>query len=336
MNNNTGLKNEVLISELLTSGSLALPAKNEYGVHLFDSKNLEDGVVSGKLVKPKYNEEELLKSVDTTIIELLPIAAPDLPDTVLRSIYNEATQSILDLRVEVRRLNNENSDLRAKVQELEIISQSLRVELDSKELVVAAAQNQSYQSNLKVSSTITELQNAIQKATIESIQRVSLFARNQSLEQELVSLREQLFGKDSKIAEGAEVSTAISAKIIDVRNPNDAKIAYQARAKNDGNGEWVNGPTLELTNFTTNKTITVTFGVETAIFINTPPQQTLAPGEVKKITLVPNKNWIADKKPKNYIGSAGDTEYRGSFKIQPSEGSIITLTTRLNKYRNDP
>jgi len=136
MNNNTGLKNEVLISELLTSGSLALPAKNEYGVHLFDSKNLEDGVVSGKLVKPKYNEEELLKSVDTTIIELLPIAAPDLPDTVLRSIYNEATQSILDLRVEVRRLNNENSDLRAKVQELEIISQSLRVELDSKNWLI--------------------------------------------------------------------------------------------------------------------------------------------------------------------------------------------------------
>jgi len=227
MNNNTGLKNEVLISELLTSGSLALPAKNEYGVHLFDSKNLEDGVVSGKLVKPKYNEEELLKSVDTTIIELLPIAAPDLPDTVLRSIYNEATQSILDLRVEVRRLNNENSDLRAKVQELEIISQSLRVELDSKELVVAAAQNQSYQSNLKVSSTITELQNAIQKATIESIQRVSLFARNQSLEQELVNLREQLFGKEGKAAEGAAVSDSFSAKILEVANKDLANIAYK-------------------------------------------------------------------------------------------------------------
>lgn len=332
MNNNTGLKNEVLISELLTSGSLALPAKNEYGVHLFDSKNLEDGVVSGKLVKPKYNEEELLKSVDTTIIELLPIAAPDLPDTVLRSIYNEATQSILDLRVEVRRLNNENSDLRAKVQELEIISQSLRVELDSKELVVAAAQNQSYQSNLKVSSTITELQNAIQKATIESIQRVSLFARNQSLEQELVSLREQLFGKEAKVAEGASVSDSFAAKIIEVRNKDLANIAYRARA-NQNTEEWINGPTLELTNFTTNKTITVTFSLDGASIFNAPTQQTLAPGETKKIKLVENKNWIRDQKPKNSVGTSGDREYRGSLKITPSEGSPISLSTYLKKFR---
>ncbi len=332
MSNNTGLKNEALISELLTSGSLALPAKNEFGVHLFDSKNLEDGVVSGKLVKPKYNEEELLKSIDTTIIELLPIEAPTLPDTVLRSIYNEATQSILDLRVEVRRLNNENNDLRAKVQELEIISQSLRVELDSKELIVAAAQNQTFQANLKVSSTITELQNAIQKATIESIQRVSLFARNQSLEQELLSLREQLFGKEGKAAEGATVSDSFSAKIVESANKDLGNIAYRARA-NQNTEEWINGPTLELTNFTTNKTITVTFKVENAQIIWAPSQQTLGPGETKKITLSPNLGWIRDQSPKGSVGFAGDREYRGSLKITPSEGSPISLSTYLKKFR---
>jgi hypothetical protein len=332
MSNNTGLKNEALISELLTSGSLALPAKNDFGVHLFDSKNLEDGVVSGKLVKPKYNEEELLKSVDTTIIELLPIEAPALPDTVLRSIYNEATQSVLDLRVEVRRLNNENNDLRAKVQELEIVSQSLRVELDSKELIVAAAQNQSYQANLKVSSTITELQNAIQKATVESIQRVSLFARNQSLEQELVNLREQLFGKEGKAAEGAVVSDSFSAKILETANKDLGNIAYRARA-NQNTEEWINGPTLELTNFTTNKTISVTFTVETNPIINKPNQVSLGPGETKKITLVPNLNWIRDQKPKNSVGFAGDREYRGSLKVTPNEGSPISLSVYLSKFR---
>jgi hypothetical protein len=332
MSNNTGLKNEAFISELLTSGSLALPAKNEFGINLFDSKNLEDGVVSGKLVKPKYNEEELLKSVDTTIIELLPIEAPILPDTVLRSIYNEATQSVLDLRVEVRRLNNENTDLRAKVQELEIVSQSLRVELDSKELIVAAAQNQSYQANLKVSSTINELQNAIQKATIESIQRISLFARNQSLEQELVNLREQLFGKEGKAAEGAVVSEAFSAKILETANKDLGNIAYRARA-NQNTEEWINGPTLELTNFTTNKTITVNFSVETSPIINKLSQVTLGPGEVKKVTLVPNLGWIRDQKPKNSVGLSGDKEYRGSLKITPSEGSPISLSVYLKKFR---
>jgi hypothetical protein len=332
MSNNAGLKNEAFISELMISGSLALPAKNEFGVHLFDSKNLDDGIISGKLTKPKYNKDELLKSIDTTIIELLPIEAPLLPDTVLRSIYNVATQSILDLREDIKKLNNENNNLKAKVQELEIISQSLRVELDSKELIVAAAQNQSYQSNLKVSSTITELQNAIQKATIESIQRVSLFARNQSLEQEIISLREQLFGKEGKLSEGATVSDSFSAKILEAADRNLGNIAYRARA-NRNIEEWINGPTLELTNFTTNKTITVIFSVENSQIINTPPQQTLSPGESKKITLIPNLNWIRDQKPKNDIGFTGDREYRGSLKITPSDGSPLSLSTYLNKFR---
>ena len=155
----------------------------------FEQTNNEDGVISGKLVKPKYNEVELVKSIDTRIFELLPPEPPPFDDRVPRPIYNEATQSVIDLTAQVVTLNRTVLDLRAKVQDVEIVSESLKVQLDLKDLNLAASQNQTGQLTTKISSTITELQNSIQKGTSEAIQRVSLYARNQSLEQELSALR---------------------------------------------------------------------------------------------------------------------------------------------------
>jgi len=69
----TGLQNESLISELQISGSLAIKTKNQSGIYFFEQKNPDSGVISGKLDRPKYNESELKKSIDTTIVELIPI-----------------------------------------------------------------------------------------------------------------------------------------------------------------------------------------------------------------------------------------------------------------------
>ena len=57
----TGLQNERLISELLVSGSSVITTKNPFGVHTFEQTNDTDGVISARLVKPKYNESELVK-----------------------------------------------------------------------------------------------------------------------------------------------------------------------------------------------------------------------------------------------------------------------------------
>jgi hypothetical protein len=209
----TGLQNEQLISELLVSGSMAITTKNPFGVHTFEQSNNDEGVISGKLVKPKYNEVELVKSIDTRIFELLPPEPPPFDDRVPRPIYNEATQSVIDLTVQVVTLNRTVLDLRAKVQDVEIVSESLKVQLDLKDLNLAASQNQTGQLTTKISSTITELQNSIQKGTSEAIQRVSLYARNQSLEQELSALRIAASAKEQSIAAGA-VSTGQLASIL--------------------------------------------------------------------------------------------------------------------------
>ena len=197
----TGLQNEVKISELLISGSLAINTKNQFGVHIFSGSVVDDGIISGQLLKPKYNQEELLKSIDTTIVELIDILPPVTDPTIYVSTFNEATQSIADLTSTVEDLTTAVLNLNSKVKELEIITQSLVVELDARNLTVAVAENQTQLVTTKVESTITDLQNSIQKATAESIQRVSLNARNTSLLQENSLLIQQLDTANTTISD---------------------------------------------------------------------------------------------------------------------------------------
>ncbi len=330
-----GLQNESKISEILQSGSLAIKTKNNFGVHLFDAKDNEDGIISGKLTKPKYNVDEILKSVDTTIIELLPVSAPELPDTVLRVIYNEALDEIAARDRTIEGLNKNVLDLRAKVKELEIVSQSLKVELDASLLNVAVAQNETQQSTSKISSTVVELQNAIQRATAESIQRVSLYARVQSLAQEVDNLREQLYGKQAKLDAGAKVTEDFSAKVVNVSDTKFPDITFRARAKDDGRGNWINGPEIELSNFTNGPvTLTFTQDGEIAGIFNAIPSQQLSAGDTRKITLQANTGKIDTYKPKSGFGFTGDTEYKGNIIIKSAKGNI-NIPVALQKMRGN-
>lgn len=331
----TGLQNEKKVNQILQSGSLAITTKNNFGVHLFDAKDIEDGIISGKLTKPKYNDAELLKSIDTTIIELLPVEQPVLPDTVLRVVYNAALDEIAQRDVIIQGLNSNILDLRAKVKELEIVSQSLKVELDASLLNVAVAQNQTQQANTKVSSTIVELQNSIQRATAESIQRISLFARVQSLAQEVDNLREQLYGKQSKIDAGAKVTEDFSAKVVNISDAKYPDLTFRARAKDDGRGNWINGPEIELSNFT-KESVSVTFSQDGEIngIFNSIPSQTMAPGETKKVTITTNAGKIDSYKPKSGFGFTGDTEYKGNVIIKSPKGTI-NIPVALQKMRGN-
>lgn len=331
---NTGLKNEAFISELLDRGSLAVDTKNEEGIYTFTSASADDGVVFGKLIKPKYNEDELVRSIDTIIDELIPLDIPEGPETVLKVIYDAALAEIALRDETIKAQSAVILDLRAKVSELEIVSQSLRVEIDAKELALAVSQNQTQTSNNKVSSLTIDLSNAIQKATAESIQRVSLFARNQSLQQEVDSLRDQLFGKQNELAEGAKASENISVLVVNKGDSAVPGLLFEARA-NKATERWVNGPVLEITNFTDTESVTITFQREgqAANMIDNISQITLGPKEKKSITVKANLGWIRDKKPKGGFGFATDTGYEGSIKITSNKGDLISQPMKLHKYR---
>ena len=220
----TGLQNEKLVGKILVSGSLTINQNTgSTGFTLIDEADPNSGVISGRLTKPGYNNSELIKSIDTNIVELIPITAPEGPDTVLRSIYNPVTQSVIDLTTQVNLLNKQISDLNSKINTLEIVSQSLRVDNDNQKLVAAVSQNQTTQANSKVQSSINDLQNAIQKATSEAIQRVSLFARNQSLQQQVDTLLAELSAKQQAIAAGGVSTGQLSTIVFEKGDPTKAQ-----------------------------------------------------------------------------------------------------------------
>jgi hypothetical protein len=273
---NTGLKNENFVNKLTLSGSTAIKTKNEFGVHIFSGSVIDDGVISSKLVKPKYNIGEIEKSIDTTIIELIPVRPPELPDTVLRSVYNIALAEIADLTQEVNTLNGVILNLQANITELEIVTQSLRVEIDGNDIVVATLQNQNEQLTLRVQSSITDLQNSIQKATSEAIQRVSLTARNESLLQENDGLRTELeLAKDrlelvtkelnreaavgAELAKGAFGGNNLTAKPEPISDSSISAIAWRGRPQGDyRDGNFINGKTITIFNASDNS-VTVSF-----------------------------------------------------------------------------
>lgn len=181
----TGLKNESQVGKILVSGSLALKGKNSAGLRVFEESDETDGIISGRLIRPNYNITELKKSIDTTIFELIPQSAPILEDTVLRSVYNPVTQSVIDLTNEIEILNTNISNLRSKVSELEIVSESLRIEVDNEKLRAGVNENQATIANGQIATTTLDLQSAIQNSINEAIERVSLTARIQALQESL-------------------------------------------------------------------------------------------------------------------------------------------------------
>lgn len=332
--NTSGLKNETLVADIAVSGSSVIfkPSDN---IFVFDENVSRDGLVFGKIAKPKYNESELVKSVDTRIFELIPIAPPPPNDDVPRPVYNEVTQSVIDLTAEVVRLNTIVEDLRAKVSELEIVSESLRVDLDAQKILVASFENQLNQANIKISSVISDLQNAIQKGTAEAIQRVSLTARNQSLKEQNDQLRETLEGKTAKIAEGAKVSTEFSAKIMQKGEAAQNDLTFRGRAKDDGRGVWINGPDIEFYNFT-KEAITLSFEQkgDTAGSFENIPSFTLEPKQTRFITIKTIQRKIDDFRPTNAINFSADKSYKGALLVKTNK-SNVSLSVSIQKQSGD-
>lgn len=288
----SGLKNDKKVQNILVSGSAVLPQKNSKGIRVarkrkslptspmvkgypdlsdipsdnygnlseagsITSNEVDGGIISGKLVRAKYDNTELKKSIDTTIFELIPQRPVQLPDTVLRSVYNVVTQSVNDLTVEVQILTNEVSTLNSEIQELEIVSESLKIVADNEKLRANIAAEQARVANVQVGETTIDLSNAIQNSINEAIQRVSLTARNEALLQENDSLREQLFGLAAQAAEGASSGTnnLFTAKVIG--GEEDATVDMKGTSSHWGRRpEDEFGVSIEVNNVTTDNIIT--------------------------------------------------------------------------------
>lgn len=331
----TGLQSESIISELQLSGSLAIKTKNDSGIHYFMDKSVDDGIISGKLNRSKYNESELKKSIDTVIVELLPTEPPPIEDTVPRRIYNPVTQSVIDLTMEVGRLNVEVLNLQAKVTELEIVSESLRVDVDAQSIIAASSQNTFEQSNVKIQSSVLELSNAIQKATSEAIQRISLTSRTQALEEQNKTYKEEIEGKAAKIADGHKGGGDITYKIITRNRPEDKDLRVEVTS--GLNVQWINGPDIEIYN-PKETAVTVEVKEDAQNLLKETSPITIQPKETKKLTLVVDTAKAAEKGPKSSGGVLGgliagpDHDYDGTISLV-TPGGTTSLTFRMFKKK---
>lgn len=252
---NGGLKNETQVGKLLVSGSLAITEKNSAGIRFFKES---EGIIAGKLTRPKYNITELKKSIDVEITELIPQSAPVLEDTILRSVYDDSVTLVNQLTLDVENLSSTILNLQGKITELEIVSESLKIELDNEKLKAGISENQAIVANTQISTTTIDLQNAIQNSLNEAIQRVSLTARNEALEKENENLRNQLFGINTQLQGGATGGTnnKITAKFIGLGEDGDVLTAYAKHKSLPGSAKFISANKVQLNNVTANTKIT--------------------------------------------------------------------------------
>lgn len=349
---NSGLKNEQKVQQILVSGSTALVQRNSAGVRLFRESDLGDGIISGQLIRPKYNTNELKKSIDTEIFELIPQEAPDLPAMVLKTIYDDALERIDDLTLEVTNLNTEVGNLNSKISELEIVSESLKIEADNQILKANISEQQAMTANEQVATTTIDLSNAIQNSINEAVQRVSLFARNESLEQEVANLREQLFGLAAQTAEGAQSggNNKFTVKVNGGRIDPNGNDMYVKTTHKEGSSR-IMGVTLEVNNVTADSKITnVQFNITgTPKWFKKPTGATTIEPQLSETYSVEYDNdvigegtsGIEPRKAKGTFGlfwkgqskSYEDTDLEVKVTFEDGTTDSLILTTRLQKNR---
>ena len=188
------LSNEFILSELIKSGSAALRQETtQNGTIVVNTSVNTDGSTFGYIETPKYNNEQLIKAVDTVVDELISQPDVESPAVVLKSIYddlriqfNQALGEIRDLKQELDIVNRENSALRSQIEQLDI-------EIDLEKLLRAAAENERDAVNQRLQSITLDLQSALSKGVKEAIERVSREASLQGLlaeKEAFISLQE--------------------------------------------------------------------------------------------------------------------------------------------------
>ena len=204
------LDNKFRVSELVQSGSRAIISEDPVSkTHTFIDgsttivsqsvsepyEHIEgerDGELTNFIEKPKYDEEQLKKAVDTEVDELILPPPRPTPDVVPKAIYddlleryNQAIADLAEANAEIARLNAEINRLNGEIQ-------SLLSQLDAAQVGRAIAENQLQQQASSFGDLSAKFSQAIIKATREASARVSLQAQVAGLDAQKETLRVQI------------------------------------------------------------------------------------------------------------------------------------------------
>jgi len=207
------LDNQFRINELISSGSRAVVSKDTAtGEHTFvynsdqivlgkseggtapytHIRGERDGEQTGRIEKPKYDEEQLKKAVDVEVDELIGAPRAPQPDVVPRPVYEDLRKLYEQALADLAQANIRISQLESQVQTLTSEIEALLVENDSLKVQRAAAENEAQVATQRYSDLLKDFSNAIIKGTRDGIERVSLKAQVEGLQAQKETLREQL------------------------------------------------------------------------------------------------------------------------------------------------
>lgn len=361
------LSDDNRVKDLTNNGSSCI-SKGTNG-YTFYQNNTDDGEIVSKLIKPTYNEDELKKAVDVAVTELITESPTQRLDLVPRPVYNDALTQIENLSEQVESQSVEIGNLNSRVSELEAISSSLLIDIDAERLVASTSQNQANTINERYVSTVNDFQNALQKATLEAIERVSLKAQVDGLtaqkeslivqlsnsEQQVSILQDQLFGKQAQTSKGATESNdgSFTYRVVTSTQPENEKLLVRGPSNKDNKGytqaSWINGPAIEIYNAKTIDIIDVQFikiqqADSNLTWLNTPTSQRVAAGEKKTFSVSINQSGYANLQPKRDTSGVfnswdgNNKDHRGilNIKVTWTDGTTDTLsgiTVRLRKVR---
>lgn len=309
------LEKEERIIELQQSGSSALKSLDEFGRHTFLAPQMGgemDGEIAGRLRRMKYDEEELIKAIDTSVNELIK----SKPDPKVDVVELDEYERVL---AQLEQANALLANVRAELQTQKGISASLRSEiegfkadLDASLVRVAIAENQSEATNDKFVGTVNDLQQSIQKGTLEAIERVSLeaqveglAAQKEALVSQVASLEEQLGGKTAAIAQGGKAAgSKFTAIVKEKAEPNSPDLKYY-EAKKGPNTGWKNGPTIEILNIS-EEPISISFSKDGSTgWLAAPAGGTVASGEKRNFVCRKQYGWSKGDKKGNLTVKSG-------------------------------
>lgn len=239
------------------------------------------GETSGYLEKPKYNEEELQKSLDVKVDELIKKPKAKKLDYVLKSKY-DSKQREFDNAMDL--LGRETVKLNSSLSEIEtLLSQidSLEIKLDLAKLQEASAQNETQAVTAQLGTLLTDFQTSLIAGSKEGIERTSLSAQVRGLQAQKSTLKsllesqkdlvktlqqqaENLAASQSNAAEtaasagGAKTEGDAGFKVTE-RKSDDYDFRFTSLKKSNG---WNNGKTLELLNLDDEKDVTWSVSVK--------------------------------------------------------------------------
>lgn len=334
---------ELIKKDLQNSGSLV--AKDKPNSYFQTSvENEKGGFVYAPSKKRVYNTDELKKTIDINVVELIPDRQETELDLIPRPIYNEVTRSLEIANETIASQSIVIGGLESQVSELTSISASLDVQLDNERLLRVTAESNSEQLRKQFVLVNDTMQTSLQRSVNEGIERTGLQARNegqnasiQSLTKQVDSLSQQLNGKNARLAEGAKAGADITIRVIEKSDPAQKDLFFDVKT-GQTTGKWINGPTIEIFN-TTLETQAVQITIKnTQLWIGGPSLVSVEPQQKVEITIQPNFNVIngLEPKPRTFLGIAGGgkaTDYTGTLVFKTTNGEV-SLSCNLYKHRS--